>query len=1008
MLKKGLIPAADFLPRFARILRQEFGQGAIDAADSANAAMNRLATAWRDFQVTIAKSGFMEEAVKLIKELTTALKSEGAKDTAKALGEALAGIARMGKSAIPVLQDFLTYVTDIFDMWISLDKHGLAGVGLIAAILLGSAAGIGPLVAGLVVLNQILKALEGSSEKVPEILERMDAYRDKYPGLIGGDLTKKISDDLRLFDELKKKTDEILSTPTKIVDGAFEVIPELKKIQAEFDTLVMWDPDVAPKKTTEQLIKENKKGIDQLETLWLKYREGDNKSSWKWLLKQIDQDQKALDEQAKNKKKALDARTKAEKKVLAERVKAEKAANKLYAELTGDNSKIRQAEYKERLAQLDDALKNEYLTEEEYNRAKQALYTNFNKQALTGWRKTLQEWADAYKNTGKIMEEGAKRTFNTITNSFSSLVSDALRGEFDSIADFFDELGRKLLETWADILIQMASQWAMSGIGSLLEGLLNIGSGTISTGSSATGGATSLVGGVVSGIGKLLGLTGTGAAATATGIGAGTNLGVMGAIGGAPAVFAPAPVAFGGLAGIGGTVTGAVGAGTGVAGAGSVALGSGAAAGGSAAATGAGAGALAAGGMGLLAGGITAGMGAIFALAVALDDGYMSPETAQERIEADLAYLARLQPLVESGALAWDQYGDSLIDVTDEMFDVYIRAGYTEEQLREMVASVGGTAEALFNTAESVRSLDTDLAGLNSTLTMTLRGGHDAEASFTDYGQAIKQVKEWIDKMAESQGLAAGETDDLKEEIMGLIRGIHTGKSSIEDVSNALREFFNPSLSEAQEITEALNQAQSEAVEHFADCNMGIDEFNYSIDSSNNKLKELSSNLSGLPSSLETHYTIFTHHVDSGGGGQYHSGGLVMHGGGWAAEAIAQKLVTLHGGGLPYLKPNEIMAKLERREYVVQEPSVNPDTLPGLKYINQFGQMPPSGGGGTKEINIHIHNHVSGDVIGEAGALQRVAAAAQAGALQALKEGTEEGEFMVCADGVYQRGWNNA
>lgn len=60
MLEKGEVIATDFLPRFARQLDQEMGEGADKAADKMGAAVNRTTSAWDLLKQTVAQAGVGE------------------------------------------------------------------------------------------------------------------------------------------------------------------------------------------------------------------------------------------------------------------------------------------------------------------------------------------------------------------------------------------------------------------------------------------------------------------------------------------------------------------------------------------------------------------------------------------------------------------------------------------------------------------------------------------------------------------------------------------------------------------------------------------------------------------------------------------------------------------------------------------------------------------------------------------------------------------------------------
>lgn len=57
MLERGEVIASDFLPRFAAALRSQLGDTAVQAADGAQQAMNRLASAWERFVQSVSDAG---------------------------------------------------------------------------------------------------------------------------------------------------------------------------------------------------------------------------------------------------------------------------------------------------------------------------------------------------------------------------------------------------------------------------------------------------------------------------------------------------------------------------------------------------------------------------------------------------------------------------------------------------------------------------------------------------------------------------------------------------------------------------------------------------------------------------------------------------------------------------------------------------------------------------------------------------------------------------------------
>ncbi len=71
-MQKGEVLASDLLPKLGSTLKNEFGDAAVDAADGAQGAVNRLSTAWTDLKANIGDS---EALIDMINRVTSGLKS---------------------------------------------------------------------------------------------------------------------------------------------------------------------------------------------------------------------------------------------------------------------------------------------------------------------------------------------------------------------------------------------------------------------------------------------------------------------------------------------------------------------------------------------------------------------------------------------------------------------------------------------------------------------------------------------------------------------------------------------------------------------------------------------------------------------------------------------------------------------------------------------------------------------------------------------------------------------
>jgi len=99
MLKEGKVLASDVLPKFARVLSEQY-PGAIDDATRAS---NKFAEAWMDLKVEMAKSGFLDSATQAIKNMTEALKDpevqRSLKDLSTNLGAVILKLSELAKFA---------------------------------------------------------------------------------------------------------------------------------------------------------------------------------------------------------------------------------------------------------------------------------------------------------------------------------------------------------------------------------------------------------------------------------------------------------------------------------------------------------------------------------------------------------------------------------------------------------------------------------------------------------------------------------------------------------------------------------------------------------------------------------------------------------------------------------------------------------------------------------------------------------------------------------------------
>jgi|GEM_PF-5999291 len=142
--------------------------------------------------------------------------------------------------------------------------------------------------------------------------------------------------------------------------------------------------------------------------------------------------------------------------------------------------------------------------------------------------------------------------------------------------------------------------------------------------------------------------------------------------------------------------------------------------------------------------------------------------------------------------------------------------------------------------------------------------------------------------------------------------------------------------------------------------------------------RRITGSIEGIPTSWESNLYFTRYYQTVGtpfhsGGLVFHRGGLVLHDGGLAGPR------RFHDGGWfdELLAPFEVPAILQRGEYVVRQSSVNAQTLPWLRQVNQTGDLPDSGQGSAININAPLVQ-VQGGLTSDSDAIESLARLVQA------------------------------
>lgn len=99
-LEKGMIPASQFLPRFAAALQEAYGPSAQAAAQGLNAELNRLSNTWTELKVEAGEAGFIDSYTQAVRELQAVLRDPEVRNGLNTLITALGRIVALGAQGL--------------------------------------------------------------------------------------------------------------------------------------------------------------------------------------------------------------------------------------------------------------------------------------------------------------------------------------------------------------------------------------------------------------------------------------------------------------------------------------------------------------------------------------------------------------------------------------------------------------------------------------------------------------------------------------------------------------------------------------------------------------------------------------------------------------------------------------------------------------------------------------------------------------------------------------------
>lgn len=188
MLEAGEVLSEDFLPRFARQLREEFGASAIAAADGATAEFNRFVNSVTEAQRAFSQSGFLDGLTDGLRTVVAALSEPGAQAAIAQLGTAAGNsLSFVAENAADLSQAIAGVVATRFAAtligWGRSATAAAAGVGALrgAIAALGGPVGVGLFAVG-TALAALPFVLRSSDERIAQLTDSTEAARSAMQG----------------------------------------------------------------------------------------------------------------------------------------------------------------------------------------------------------------------------------------------------------------------------------------------------------------------------------------------------------------------------------------------------------------------------------------------------------------------------------------------------------------------------------------------------------------------------------------------------------------------------------------------------------------------------------------------------------------------------------------------------------------------------------------------------------------------------------------------------------
>lgn len=328
---------------------------------------------------------------------------------------------------------------------------------------------------------------------------------------------------------------------------------------------------------------------------------------------------------------------------------------------------------------------------------------------------------------------------------------------------------------------------------------------------------------------------------------------------------------------------------------------------------------------------ITAVMGAL------QGGGGHTQESALAYIIGDMEHLAasteRVQNCLESAVDGVQGFGGSMLlemaPATQEMTILADTAGLGQENLNAMIDALGPMQGKWIEASEVMATASGAIDRMSETLSLNnefLVGCSSQTGAFSDL----------LLNLAANLELPAGAASALQATIGGLVSQWELGSFSVEDLSFRLKQAF------AGALAEAANQA----------------------DMTSDRMRALEESIRSIPTDWQTYISVV--YEEQNKPSTLHTGGRVMHSGGWLAN-----LPRFHSGAqVTNLAQDEVPIIARRGEYVVRAESVTAASLPWLAALNQSGKV-ASPNQASPQVNLHLEVH--GNILGNESGLESLA-----------------------------------